>query len=326
MKKTLLIFGAGTAGTMVANKMAHSLNVEEWRIIVVDNDLNHYYQPGFLFIPFGIYQAQDVVKKKDCFLPKHAELIFSDIDLIEPDKNQVLLAQDKQVIQYDCLVIATGSHICPDEVEGLRGQGWRKNIFDFYTFDGAIALADCLKNWAGGRLVINIAEMPIKCPVAPLEFAFLVDWYFDQRGMRDKVEIVYTTPLSGAFTKPRTSATLGQLLADKAITVISDFSISEVDAERKIIVSYDEREIPYDLLITIPPNMGAEVIGRSKMGDDLNFVPVDKHTLQSKRWSNVWVIGDASNAPTSKAGSVAHFMLETLVNLHNTGSVDFETT
>jgi sulfide:quinone oxidoreductase len=310
--KTLLILGAGTGGTMVANKMAHLLDAEEWRIVVVDRDEKHYYQPGFLFIPFGMYTPNDVMQPKRTFLPRHVETIFSDIELIEPDANCVRLANGR-IIHYDELVVATGSTIVPDETPGLKDGGWRKNVFDFYTPEGAAALGGFLKNWPGGRLVLNIAEMPIKCPVAPLEFLFLADWYFSERRMRHKVELVLTTPLPGAFTKPRASALLGGLLEHKAIHIEPDFNIAEVDNGKQVIRSYDEREIAYDLLVTVPTNMGAEVIERSGMGDELRFVPTDKQTLQSKQWENVWVIGDATNIPASKAGSVAHFELETVV-------------
>jgi sulfide:quinone oxidoreductase len=311
--KTLLILGAGTGGTMVANKMAHHLDSNEWRIIIVDRDENHYYQPGFLFIPFGIYSSSDVVKPKRNFLPPTVDVIFSDIELIEPDKNQVQLARDNKVIKYDYLVISTGSHLHPEETEGMVDGGWRKNVFDFYSLDGANALSNYLKFWKGGRMVVNVVEMPIKCPVAPLEFLFLADWFFTERGIRDKVEIVFATPLPGAFTKPRASAVLGDMLETKGIHLEADFNIGEVDAGKNAIRSYDEREISYDLLVTVPTNMGADVIERSGMGDELNFVPINKFTLQSEKWENVWVIGDAGNAPTSKAGSVAHYMLDVLV-------------
>lgn len=312
--KTLLILGAGTGGTMVANKMIHELDSQKWEIIVVDRDETHYYQPGLLFIPFGIYSSRDVQKPKRDFIPNGVKLILSDIELIEPDKNRVTLTRDKQVISYDYLVIATGTHIQPAETEGLLdGGGWRKNIFDFYTPDGAVDLASFFKFWKGGRLVLNVAEMPIKCPVAPLEFLFLADWFFHERGIRDKVEIVYATPLDGAFTKPRAAEILGGMLESKNIMIEPDFNIGEVDNKKQTIRSWDEREIPYDLLITIPTNMGSEVIEKSGMGDELNYVPIDKHTLQSNLWENVWVIGDAGNAPTSKAGSVAHFMLDVLI-------------
>lgn len=310
--KTLLILGAGTGGTMVANKMAAALDPLEWRIIIVDRDETHYYQPGFLFIPFGIYSPSEVVKPKRNFLPPTVEVIFSDIELIEPDKSRVKLANGK-VISYNYLVIATGSHIHPEEIPGMLDGGWHQNIFDFYTLQGATALAKFLKFWKGGRLVLNVAEMPIKCPVAPLEFLFLADWFFKERGIRDKVEITFATPLPGAFTKPRASAILGNMLTDRGIALEAEFNIMEVDTTKQVIRSYDEREIGYDLLITIPTNKGAEVIGASGMGDALNFVPVNKHTLQSEKWENIWLIGDASNAPASKAGSVAHFMLDVVV-------------
>jgi len=311
--KTLLILGSGTGGTMVANKMANLLDPHEWQIIVLDKDENHYYQPGFLFIPFGIYSRADVVKPKRNYLPKSVKVIFSEVERIDPDHNRIILADSNTPINYDYLVIATGSEIHPEETPGMLDGGWRKNIFDFYTVDGAVALSRFLRFWKGGRMVVNFTEMPIKCPVAPLEFLFLADWYFHEKGIRDKVEIIYATPLPGAFTKPRASSILGDMLEQKGISLVADFNLMEVDNSKQVIRSYDEKEIPYDLLVTVPTNMGSEVIARSGMGDDLNFVPVHKHTLQSTQWENVWVIGDASNVPTSKAGSVAHFMLDILV-------------
>jgi sulfide:quinone oxidoreductase len=311
--KTFLILGAGTGGTMMANKLAKRLDPQEWKIILVDKDGTHYYQPGFLFIPFGYYQPQDVIKPKKAFVPSNSEFILSDIELIEPDESRVTLVNGKKIIQYDQLLIATGTDIHPEEIEGLSEGGWHHNIFDFYTYEGTVGLSNFLKNFQGGRVVINVAEMPIKCPVAPLEFSFLADYYFHQRGIRNKVEIIYATPLPGAFTKPKSSEKLGGLLAKKGISIEPDFAISSVDSTKNMIHSYDGREIAYDLLVSIPTNMGADVIGRSGMGDDLNFVPTNKYTLQSQKWSNVWVIGDAANVPASKAGAVAHFESDTLI-------------
>lgn len=311
--KTLLILGAGTAGTMIARKMAGKLDSHDWKVILVDKEEKHYYQPGFLFLPFGRYKAEDVIKTKREFIPGGIEFILSDIEEIEAASNKVKLSKDSRVIQYDYLVIATGATIHPEETEGLQGAGWRKNVFDFYTFEGASALHPFLEKWEGGRLVMNVVENPIKCPVAPLEFLFLADDYFTRRGIRNKVELVYATPLSGAFTKPKSAKALGDILTRKNIHMETDFMASEVDAGKNILRSYDEREVPYDLLISIPVNKGADVIGRSGLGDDLNFVPTDKFTLQSKNWPNIWVMGDATNIPASKAGAVVHFELEYVV-------------
>ncbi|HAV76942.1 MAG TPA: oxidoreductase [Anaerolineae bacterium] len=310
--KTFLILGGGTGGTMAANKMAAQLDMQEWRIVVVDHDEVHYYQPGFLFIPFGTYSPEDVVKPKRNFLPPAVDVIFGEIELIEPERNRVKLSGGK-TINYDYLLIATGSHIDPEETSGMKDGAWHENIFDFYTLQGATALGKFLRTWQGGHMVVNISEMPIKCPVAPLEFLFLADWFFKGRGMRDKLDITFATPLSGAFTKPRASSMLGNMLSDRGISLESEFSIMEVDNAKQVIRSYDEREIGYDLLVTVPTNKGADVIGASGMGDELNFIPTNKHTLQSEKWPNIWIIGDAGNVPASKAGSVAHFMLDVVV-------------
>ncbi len=310
--KNLLILGGGTAGTMMANSLARQLDPAQWQITLVDKDERHFYQPGFLFIPFGVYQPKDVVRSKLKVIDRRVKVIFSEIDQIVPEGNRVQLTNG-QALPYTTLVIATGCEIRPDQIQGMTNAGWQENIFDFYTLEGASALHRFLENWQGGRLVLTVAEMPIKCPVAPLEFIFLADWYFTQRGIRDKVELTYATPLPGAFTKPQASAALGTLLKEKGIQSQTDFSISEVDGKKQAIRSWDGRELPYDLLVTIPTNMGAKAIEKSGMGDELNYVPTNKHTLQSKAQENVWVLGDATNLPASKAGSVAHFEHEVLV-------------
>lgn len=311
--KTLLILGAGTAGTMISRKMAAKLDAREWKVILVDKEERHFYQPGFLFVPFGWYRPDQVVRPVKNFIARNVQLIHAGIEQIEAAANKVTLS-NQQVIAYDYLVIATGCDIHPEQTEGLAdGGAWRENIFDFYTFDGAVALSKFLKNWTGGRMVVNVSEMPIKCPVAPLEFLFLADNYFTKKGMRSQVELIYATPLSGAFTKPIAANALGELLKKKNIHVEADYNIGSVDTTRNVISSYDEREIPYDLLVTVPTNMGAQVIGNSGLGDELNFVPTDKHTLQSTQYPNIWVMGDANNIPASKAGAVIHFQMEVVV-------------
>jgi sulfide:quinone oxidoreductase len=257
-----------------------------------------------------MYSKNDVIKPKRDFMPAGVELIMSPIDVIEPDQNRVKLVKDNRILNYDFLVIATGAKIMPDQTTGLREHEWHKSIFDFYTIEGAVALAKHLRNWKGGRLVLNVVENPIKCPVAPLEFLMLADWYFQKQGIRERVELIYATPLPGAFTKPIAARQLGDILDQKGIKVETEFMIEHVDPDAKKIVSYDEREVAYDLLVSVPLNMGDAVIARAGLGDELNFVPVDKHTFVSPKYSNLFVLGDAAAVPTSKAGSVAHFAVE----------------
>lgn len=311
--KHLLVLGAGTAGTMVVNKLRKRLDAAEWSITVVDARPDHHYQPGYLFIPFGTYEPDDVVKPTAPLIADGVELVIGAVELVEPDRNEVLLA-DGTRLAYDQLVIATGTHPRRDQTVGLESDEYGSTIHDFYSLEGATALGKTLESWTGGRLVLNIVEMPIKCPVAPLEFMFLADAFFTERKMRDKVELVYVTPLDGAFTKPIAAKHLGDMLSTRDIAVETDFMAMEVDPERNMLVSYDEREIPYDLLVTVPVNMGAEFVQRSGLGDELNHVPVDKHTFLSVDHDNIFALGDASNIPTSKAGSVAHFAVHLFVD------------
>ncbi|WP_167609925.1 NAD(P)/FAD-dependent oxidoreductase [Maribellus sediminis] len=309
--KRIVILGAGTAGTMMANKLRNSLDREEWDITIVDQFKTHYYQPGFLFIPFGIYNKQDVIKPKSDFIPAGVKMIYSKIDKIEAEANKVVL-DGGQVLNYDFLIVATGTKTVPSETPGLQDKLWYKEIFDFYTVEGAMALQNFFKGWEGGKLVMAITELPYKCPVAPLEFVFLADAYFTEKGIRDRVDITYVTPMPGAFTKPIATKMLSELLAEKNIKVVPDFYIERVDNDNKKLISYDENEIDFDVLTVVPVNMGDEMIERSGLGDDMNFVPTNKHTLQSVAHENIFVLGDAANIPTSKAGSVAHFAAEIL--------------
>jgi sulfide:quinone oxidoreductase len=308
--KKLLVLGAGTAGTMVVNKLSRLLDPDEWKITIVDQHETHYYQPGFLFIPFNMYAKSDVVKPKRDFIPSGVELIMSPIEVIEPDNKRVKLVKDGRYLNYDFLVIATGARTHPEQTPGLQEHEWYKSIYDFYTVEGALALQKHLRTWEGGRLVVNVVENPIKCPVAPLEFIMLADWFFHEHGIRDRVELVYATPLSGAFTKPIAAKYLGNILEEKGVTIEPEFMVMEVNPDEKKLISYDEREVPYDLLVTVPLNMGDDLISRSGLGDELNYVPVDKHTFLSPEHDNIFVLGDAAAIPTSKAGSVAHFAVD----------------
>ncbi|TAL66630.1 MAG: NAD(P)/FAD-dependent oxidoreductase [Bacteroidetes bacterium] len=310
--KKLLILGAGTAGTIMANKMRKKLSWKDWNITVVDKEKNHYYQPGFLFVPFGYYQKKDIVKPVVKFIPDGVELINSEIDKIDASGNRVTLKNGIS-IAYDILIVATGTRISPEDTPGLKGEQWQKSVFDFYTLEGAEALAVFFKNWKGGNLVINIADNPVKCPVAPLEFAFYADEYFTRKGIRDKVNITYVTPMSGAFTKPKASKIFGSFLERKKINLISDFFLGEVDNSNKKIVDFGGKEVPFDCLVSIPLHIGDPVITKSGLGDEFGFVKADKNTLQSVLHKNIFVIGDAGNFPSSKAGSVAHFQADVLM-------------
>ena len=311
--KKIVILGGGAGGTMVANRLRRSLSKEEWSITVIDRDEWHHYQPGYLFIPFGMYRREDVLKPKREFMPPGVDLIIDEITHVDPHAKEVMTQRGRR-LSYDFLVVATGCRIVPEAVDGMT-DGWGDNVHTFYTLDGAVRLREAMHNLERGRMVLNIAELPFKCPVAPLEFVFLADWFFTERGVRDNVEIELVTPLSHAFTKPKAAAVLGDFCDRKNVSLVTDFNIGEVDAEQGRIGELGQagREVAFDLLVAVPPNFGAQVIEDSEMdGGGGGYVQTDKGTLRAIEYDNVYVVGDGSDIPTSKAGSVAHFASEIL--------------
>jgi sulfide:quinone oxidoreductase len=309
--RRLLILGAGTAGTMMANKLRKDLSPAEWNITLIDKEKEHYYQPGFLFIPFGYLSRKDIVKTEKNLSTGAIDIVYDEIDRIGHENDQVFLKSGSS-ISYDILIIATGARLSPEETPGLKGELWYKNIFDFYTIEGAEALAKFFMTWEGGNLVINVVDNPIKCPVAPLEFSFYADAFFTTKGIRNKVNITYVTPMSGAFTKPKSSKMLGSLLSKKNINLVTDFFLGEVDNDNRKIMDFGGREAPFDCLVTIPLHSGDPAISKSGLGNEFGFAKADKDTLRSVLKKNIFVIGDAGNFPSSKAGSVAHFQAEVL--------------
>ena len=311
MTQRIVVLGAGTGGTLVANRLRREIPAAE--ITVVDENDRHVYQPGLLFVPFGKARIDRLVR------PRHAQLSAginwrsTGVERLDIEQDRVVL-RGGEILDYDVCVVASGAQLDPGETEGMTGPGWMDRVFTFYTPEGAAALGAAMARFDGGRLVINIVDMPIKCPVAPLEFAFLADWYFRRRGIRQRVDLVYVTPLDGAFTKPAAAQHLSGMLEEKGIELVTEFNTGEVDGAGGRLVGYDGSEVPFDLAVTVPLHSGAHFVQTCDgLGDGLGFVAADDHTLQSKARPNVFVIGDAAGIPASKAGSVAHFAGEVVV-------------
>ncbi|HEU5263813.1 MAG TPA: FAD/NAD(P)-binding oxidoreductase [Gaiellaceae bacterium] len=312
MTTQIVILGGGTGGTMTANRLRRRFDPDEAEIHVVDRDDFHVYLPGLLFVPFGLAHLDEIVRPRRRQLRSGIAFHENEVDSVKLDRDEVVL-DDGTMLPYDVLVVATGARLQPEETEGLTGPGWNDRVFTFYTPEGADQLARALASFDGGRLVVNLVDMPIKCPVAPLEFAFLADSYFRESRLRDRVELVYTTPLDGAFTKPIASQHLASLLTEKDVELVTEFNTGEVDGVGGKLKAYDGRELDFDLLVTVPLHGGAAYVERSAgLGDALGFVPTDRSTLQTLARPNVFALGDATDVPTSKAGSVTHFEGEVL--------------
>jgi len=303
--RKVVILGAGAGGTMVAANLRKELDESEWQITIIDKDDQHHFQSGYLFIPFGIYSAEDVLKPKRDFIPLGVDFVVDNVTKINTNQRR-LETERGEVYDYDYLVIASGCRIVPDEVEGMM-EVWQKDVFDFYTLDGAVALRKHLKYFNSGKVVLNIAEFPYKCPIAPIEFVFMADWFFQVNGVRDKVEIEFVTPIDNIFTKPVAAKALADFAEKKNIKVTPYFDLAKVNGNEKTIESHKGDKVGYDLLVAIPPNFGDKAISDSAMGDPMAFMQVDPHTLKAQNEDRVYVLGDATNVPTSKAGTDCYF-------------------
>ena len=323
-----MVLGGGTGGTLAANRLHRVLGGDGAQITVVDQDDSHLYQPGLLFVPFGLATVDEITRPRHRQLHRGIEFVEAPVDHVDLEAREVHLGRGSErpaapagsgdpvpsVLRYDVLVVATGAVLAPEETDGLLGPGWGEKVHTFYTPEGAESLARSLEWFAGGRIVVNVIDMPIKCPVAPLEFCFLADWYFHELGMRERVELTYVTPLDAAFTKPVAAKTLAGLLEDKGVELMTEFNTGSVDGRGGRLTSFDGRDVPFDLAVVVPVHSGAPYVARSPgLGDELGFVPVDEHTLQSKTDERVFALGDAAGVPASKAGSVTHFEGEVLV-------------
>jgi sulfide:quinone oxidoreductase len=312
MTRRIVVLGSGTGGTLLANRLRRLLEAGAAEILVVDADDEHVYQPGLLFVPFGLARPADLTRPRHAQLRPGISFRRAAVDRVDVEQDEVWL-NDGTSLRYDVLVVATGARLLPEETEGLTGPGWMEKVFTFYSLDGAVALQRAMSRFRGGRLVVGVVDMPIKCPVAPLEFSFLADWFFRERGLRDRVELTFVTPLDGAFTKPVCNRELAGLLTEKGVHLVTEFNTGEVDGQAGRLISFDGREVPFDLAVMIPLHGGQAYVDQSPgLGDELGFVPADQRTLQAKAKPNVFVIGDAADIPTSKAGSVAHFEGEIL--------------
>ncbi len=310
--KKIVILGAGTGGTAIANKLRQALSRDEWEITVIDRDDNHVYQPGLLFVPFGICTVESIIKSRKKYISGGINFVIDPITRVNHERNRVETKGGS--FDYDWLIIGTGCRLAPEENEGLMDE-WGKNAFSFYTPETAESLRHAIAGFKGGKLVMNVAEIPFKCPVAPIEFIFLADWYFREKGMRDKVQLHLATPFPQCMPNwPKGRVVMLDAARKKDISISTGFALQEVNKERKYIQNYAGERIDYDLLVIVPTNQGDQVISESGLDDGSTYVPTDKHTLKALHHKNIYVIGDATNIPTSKAGSVAHYEAEVITH------------
>lgn len=318
MPQRILILGGGVGGTIVANIVARELHTDQVEITVVDGTGQHVYMPGWLYLPFNGSEGVQLSHDERSLLKRQVKLVVANVTGIDTANREVKLGPGagqsriedlhgaaEATLQYDYLVIGTGSRLAPEDLTGLEGtQGkWH----DFYSLEGSLRLRSALHNFEGGRIVVAVGGIPHRCPPAPLEFTFLLEDWLGRQGLRKKTEINYLYPINRVFTMEPVAEMVTPLLDQRGIKYTTFFNAEEVDTERNVILSLEGEEVPYDLLVMIPPHRGARVIQDSGLGDPQGWIPTDRNTLEVKGHDRVFALGDATDLPISKSGSAAHF-------------------
>lgn len=305
--KTVIV-GGGTGGTVLANKLAEKLRSGlrsgDDEVVMVTDTEYHVYQPVFLYVAFGRKQPSDGVRRQSELLDSDVELRVDEVVDIETDDRKVRCSEGDD-IDYDRLVVATGSNVAPDEVPGLEENG-----YGFYTRDDAVELRDELAGFRQGSLVVSIAGMPHKCPAAPVEFPLIADDWFRKRGIRDDIDVTYTYPLEEGHAKKSVGDWAVPEMEERGIESVTGFEVESVGEDA--VVSSDGEEVEYDILVTVPPHDADDLVSGSGLGDV--WVEVDENTLEAENAEGVYAVGDVADLPTSKAGSAAHYQAITVAN------------
>jgi sulfide:quinone oxidoreductase len=305
--KRILILGGGTGGTLIANLLAKRLKRTEAQIAVVSASTRHMYQPGWLYVPFGRQDPRTLSRPERGLLNKRVALIHGNVTGLDTEKRLVTL-EDGQELTYDYLVLATGSVPTPSDVPGLTEGGHH-----FYTEEASWRLHAALEEFTGGTVVVGVGGLPYKCPVAPLEFTFLLEEYLTHRGLRDKTELVYTFPINRVFTIESVAEAAQPMLEARGVKIETFFNLDEVLPEQKVVRSMEGTELKYDLLVMVPPHRGATFLQGHAIADAQGWVRTDRSTLHVKDHVDIWALGDTTDLPISKAGSTAHFEAPVIV-------------
>ncbi len=304
--KKVVILGGGVGGTIVANLLAKKLRPDEAEITVVDKTGKHVYQPGFVYVAFEHQNPQKLVRDERKLLRKRVKLILGEAVKIDAEGKKVHLA-DGTVLEYDRLIVALGARLTPDEL-----PGYKETAHHFYSLDGASQLRKALEAFQGGKVVVTVASVPYKCPPAPSEAACQLDYYFTRRGIRDKVDIHFLSPLSRVFPLEPVNPIVESIFANHNIRSTIFFNAESIDPEKKTVNSIEGESIPFDLLIIVPPHRGAKVVEDSGLGDRGGWLPTDKFTLRTKAHPDIFALGDCTDVPVSKSGAAAHFQAKVI--------------
>lgn len=311
-QKTVVILGGGTGGLVAASELKKKAG-KTARVILIDKNPSHIYAPSFLWMMMGRRSAKQIQRPLSRLIRKGIEFVHDEIVRINVEAK--IVVTNEQSIQYDYLVIALGADLAPEKIPGLAQGG-----YNLYELQDVERLRDDLKLFRGGKVAVVISSLPFKCPAAPYEAAFLLEEFFQKKGIGDKTEISIFTPetLPIPATGPENGKAVREIIEARNIKFNPEVQLVSVDPNAKQLVFENGRNEAFDFLVFVPPHQGPKVVKESKIGNEMGWIPVDGNTLKTK-YENVFAIGDVaaislvSGKPLPRAGVFAHLEAEVVV-------------
>ena len=303
-KAKVVILGGGTGGVIVANLLGRKAK-KQADITLVSKQDNVFYEADLPFRIFDKKNFKSQYKPVRKVVNKNVTVLKEEVIGLDVNSKSVSFKNGTN-IPYDYLVIATGAHYDFDSV-----PGYKEGAHHYYNEEGIHELRKALDEFVekgkGGNVVVGIADLPFKCPVAPLEGVFMMEHFLRRKKLRKTTNLHYLSPIGGAFSIEQANVHIEKKFAKKNINLHTFFNTETIHADRKMVESLEGDEMEYDLLLMVPPHRGQSYLEGTPIVDESGWVNVNTKTLQNEEYPHIFAIGDAANLPVSKAGSSAHY-------------------
>ncbi|HCU25141.1 MAG TPA: pyridine nucleotide-disulfide oxidoreductase [Deltaproteobacteria bacterium] len=319
----IVVVGGGTGGITVAARLRRkSRNL---KIVLIEPSDKHYYQPLWTLVGAGVVKAASTLRKESDFIPSGVEWIREKAVEFRPAENWVRTESGAKV-DYDFLVVAPGIQINLAAIPGLQQSLGQGSVGTIYFIEQAPKVWEMIRRFRGGRAVFTQPSTPIKCGGAPQKIMYLAEEYFQKSGVRKKSEIIFAKPGNSLFGIQAFLPTLQKVVQRKEIQVNYHHDLTKIDPENrkahfKVLqedASSREEILDYDFLHVVPPMSAPDCVKNSPLaateGPHAGWLDVDIHTLQHKRFPNVFGIGDAAGLPTGKTGAAIRKQAPVLVH------------
>jgi sulfide:quinone oxidoreductase len=289
-KHTVVVLGGGIGGQVAARSLRRRLPKQD-RVVLVERNPRFTFQPSYLWVLSGDRRPAQISRTLERLQRAGVDLLQTEVVGLDLEERRVQTTNGE--LNYDRLVVALGAELAPDALPGFA-----EGAHNVYTLEGAVAAAQGLRDFNGGRVVVLVSRLPFKCPAAPYEAAFLAQSVLRRRGLGDRSSVGVYTP--EPFPMPTAGSAVGEALSGLLSTRRIEFHPGQTadgidPAAREIILASGDH-VGYELLLGVPPHRPPAVLKGTRLTSDSGFIPVDANTLATGV-DAVYAVGDVTAIP-----------------------------